>query len=311
MNFFLPGNLHLSIQWLRALCLSTLLFCAPKVTAELKSVSDAEIQSVIAPVALYPDAVLSHLLSAASYPEDIAHARRWIKENDQLSLDDQLSVAGLEGWHPSVVALIAFPQVLQKMDEQKQWTQTVGYIHSHYPRNLLQHIQALRHSAYRAGTLDRLEHNQVRYEQNQISISPLNLHIFYLPEYDTVKVFGVWPWLQFPPVNWTRTSQSQTIFYGEKIIVRREYLGAEPMWGLRRKATRDYFIPDWGQDTFPHAGSIGIHIPDHSLEFELKTPSVNHVPNYIRRERDASSKKKTYSTQSTKKTKSTFKSRTN
>ncbi|HLR86960.1 MAG TPA: DUF3300 domain-containing protein, partial [Wenzhouxiangella sp.] len=88
--------------------------------------SQGEIDAMLAPVALYPDSVLSHLLIAATYPLEVIQAARWSREHPDLRGED--AVAAVDGfdWDPSVKALTAFPELLARMDEDLDWTQNLG-----------------------------------------------------------------------------------------------------------------------------------------------------------------------------------------
>ena len=88
--------------------------------------SQAELDSMLAPVALYPDSVLSHVLIAATYPLEVIQAARWSREHPGLRGEDAVDAVEYQDWDASVKALVAFPDLLQRMDEDLQWTQNLG-----------------------------------------------------------------------------------------------------------------------------------------------------------------------------------------
>src|SRR5678815_4010853 len=88
--------------------------------------TQAELDQMLAPVALYPDALLSQVLMAATYPIEVTEAARWTRANPGLQGDDAVRSAQYEDWDPSVKSLLAFPQILARMDENPGWTQALG-----------------------------------------------------------------------------------------------------------------------------------------------------------------------------------------
>lgn len=92
-------------------------------TAESYEISQAELDQMLAPIALYPDTILSHVLIAATYPLEVIQAERWTRENPKITGDDALKAVDNKDWDPSVKALVPFPQILQKMSENLDWMQ--------------------------------------------------------------------------------------------------------------------------------------------------------------------------------------------
>mgnify|MGYP006156395167 CR=1 FL=1 len=90
------------------------------------SLSQAELEQMLAPIALYPDSLLSHILIASTYPLEVVQAQRWLEDHPKLSTDQVMSRTEDKDWDPSVKALMAFPNVLQKMSEDLDWTQRLG-----------------------------------------------------------------------------------------------------------------------------------------------------------------------------------------
>jgi hypothetical protein len=86
----------------------------------------AELDRLLAPVALYPDALLSQVLMAATYPLDVVEAARWAREHRGLRGDEAVGTAHDKDWDPSVKSLLAFPELLARMDEQLEWTRALG-----------------------------------------------------------------------------------------------------------------------------------------------------------------------------------------
>ena len=165
--------------------------------------SDAELAQMLAPIALYPDSLLTHILIASTYPIEVVEAHRWLKKNDHLSANKLAkSVEKLE-WDESVKALIAFERVLGRLSENLTWTLQLGDAFLQDEERLLDSIQTLRRQAKRAGNLDKMNNMEVSYEDDSIVIEPVEKEIVYVPYYDTRMVYGSWHWTSYPPVYWT------------------------------------------------------------------------------------------------------------
>lgn len=181
-----------------------LLLCSAGARADhQESISPAELDALLAPVALYPDTVLSQLLIAASYPLDIVQAARWSRAHPGLRGQAAVSAVEQRDWDPSVKALVAFPDLLSRMDEDLEWTERVGEVFLLAEEEVTDSIQRLRRRAHAAGHLRSGEHLQVLHERTYILIEPpLHSHVVYLPFYDTRVVYGHWWWPARAPHWW-------------------------------------------------------------------------------------------------------------
>ncbi len=164
--------------------------------------SQAEIDQMLAPVALYPDSVLSHVLIAATYPLEVVQAARWSRDNP--GLNGELAVDAVENqdWDPSVKALVAFPELLKRMDDDIEWTQRLGDAFLVQEADVVAAIQHLRDQAYASGHLRSDEHVRVVRETEVIYIEPVQTRTVYVPYYDPRVVYGRWRWTSYPPVYW-------------------------------------------------------------------------------------------------------------
>lgn len=173
------------------------------VAADIESeFTKAELEQMLAPIALYPDTVLSHILIAATYPLEVVQADRWAKANRDLTADAAVAAVENQDWDPSVKALVAFPQIIGRMSEDLVWTQALGEAFLVKEDEVLDSIQALRQQAYATGKLENLEHIKVQRESETIVIEPAVQQIVYIPYYDTRVVYGDWRWRDHPPVYW-------------------------------------------------------------------------------------------------------------
>jgi len=167
------------------------------------SVSQAELDQILAPVALYPDSLLSQLLIAATYPRDIAEAAAWSRGNPQLRGDAATRAVENEPWDPSVKSLVAFPQVLQMMDERMQWTERLGDAFMSAPEQVADTVQLLRGRADQAGNLRSSEELVVRRDYGAYVIEPAQPEVVYVPYYDPRLAYGRWWWPDYEPVWWS------------------------------------------------------------------------------------------------------------
>ena len=165
------------------------------------SISQAEIDQILAPIALYPDSLLTHILIASTYPLEVVQANRWVQANSRLSSDQILKIAAQQDWDPSIQALTAFPDVLQRMSDNLDWTQTLGDTFLYDEAFVLASIQNLRQKAYEHGSLDNLDRISVAVDGDYIVLEPYERDVVYVPYYDVKAVYGPWSWNHYPPVS--------------------------------------------------------------------------------------------------------------
>jgi hypothetical protein len=190
--------------WLTlTLALTVFTVQAEQADAVQEPFSQAELEQILAPIALYPDTVLSHILIASTYPLEVIQAERWISKNSDYQGSDAVEAVEEQEWDPSVKALVAFPQILTRLSENLDWTQRLGDAFLQDEEALLASVQTLRQRAYEAGNLDDLERVTVTREQDSIVIEPVEREVVYVPYYDTRVVYGPWHWSHYPPVYWS------------------------------------------------------------------------------------------------------------
>ena len=137
--------------------LLAMLIAAPVFAQAQRNYSQAELDQMLAPVALYPDPLLSQVLMAATYPHEVAEAARWSRAHPGLQGDDAVRAAQYEDWDPSVKSLLAFPQVLARMAENPGWTQSLGDAFLAQEPHVMDTVQQLRRRAQAAGNLQSSE----------------------------------------------------------------------------------------------------------------------------------------------------------
>lgn len=164
--------------------------------------SEALLAQMLAPIALYPDSLLTHILIASTYPIEIVEADRWITKNENLSATEVAQNLEEKDWEPSVKALVMFPKILKRLSDDLSWTQQLGDAFLESEENVLQAIQTLRYQADNAGSLDQMENVNVSRDDNNIIIQPIQKEVVYVPYYDTRHVYGNWHWPLRPPIFW-------------------------------------------------------------------------------------------------------------
>jgi len=182
--------------------LFAVLIAAPALALAQRSYSQLELDRMLAPVALYPDPLLSQLLMAATYPADVVEAARWSRANPQLAGDDAVRAAAGQDWDPSVMSLLAFPHLLQRMDENLAWTRSLGEAFLAQEPHVMETVQQLRRRAYAAGNLRSDDHILVQAEGQTLLLAPAQLQVAYVPYYDPLVVYGPWWWPAYQPVYW-------------------------------------------------------------------------------------------------------------
>lgn len=194
---------NLMLQLSRALTLCVLLVSQSfDVRAEEETLSQAQLDQMLAPVALYPDTVLTHVLIASTYPLEVVQAARWVKDNPKLTGEAAVDAVEQQSWDPSVKALVAFPQLLERLSNDLNWTQELGEAFLADETRVLASVQNLRQKAYANGSLNDTKHVVVEREREIIIIEPARKEVVYVPVYDTRVVYGDWWWPSHPPVYW-------------------------------------------------------------------------------------------------------------
>src|SRR6516164_3200847 len=168
-----------------------------------------EIEALVAPIALYPDSVLAQVLMASTYPLEIVHAARWVKEHPKVKGDDAVKAVQDQPWDTSVKSLVAFPQALEPMSDKLDWTQKLGDAFLAQQKDVFAAVQRLRARARESGNLKSNEQQNVIVEQPPagggqtiVKIEPANPQVIYVPAYDPTVVYGAWSYPTYPPYYW-------------------------------------------------------------------------------------------------------------
>ena len=188
----------------------------------------AQLEQLVAPIALYPDALLSQVLMASTYPLEVVSAARWSQANPGVTGQALEDAMQKQPWDPSVKALTAVPQTLQMMNDKLDWTQELGDAFLAQQANVLDAVQRLRARADAAGQLKTTEHQTVTKTAapsgtgrpsappnvsaapgsvaaapaTYYTIASTNPDEYYVPIYDPAVVYGAWPYPDYLPYYW-------------------------------------------------------------------------------------------------------------
>jgi hypothetical protein len=167
-----------------------------------------QLDSLVAPVALYPDELLSQVLAASTYPLEVVQAARWLKQNPGLQGEALTQAARGQPWDPSVQALVVFPDVLNRLDENLTWTTDLGNAFLDQQQDVMEAVQRMRREAQDRGALASNQAETVTTTttdtgQPLVDIEPTDPEVLYVPTYDPAAIWGSayypYPVLYYPP----------------------------------------------------------------------------------------------------------------
>jgi hypothetical protein len=250
------------LAMLLALLLALLVAHGGAHAEERPALSPQELERTLAPIALYPDPLLSQILMASTYPLEVVEAARWSRSHANLAGEDAVRAAGNEYWDPSVKSLLAFPQVLARMDENLQWLQTLGDAFLGQEPQVMDTVQNLRRRAQAAGNL-RSDERQRNVESGPLLVvQPADPQIIYVPYYDPRVVYGPWWWPNHTPVYWrpfpgyyTWPGLASSYFWGPSIRISANYFFGGFDWHRRhvKVVQHNYY---YGAARYQRAGAV-------------------------------------------------------
>lgn len=201
----------------------------PVATAATPTFTTAQIDQWVAPIALYPDSLMSQVLMAATYPANVVQAVQWSRDNPTLQGDAAIQAVANQPWDPSVKSLVAFPQLMALMGENPEWVQNLGDAFLAQPKDVMDSVQKLRLLAQQTGSLKSTPQQTVTTApvtvnqnttvaapastsssssktvaaapaQTVIKIEPADPQVVYVPSYNPSTVYGTWPNTAYPPI---------------------------------------------------------------------------------------------------------------
>jgi hypothetical protein len=163
----------------------------PDSTEGAAPLSANDLQQLVAPIALYPDALVAQVLGAATFPDQVEAAGGWLQQNQQLKGNELMKAVDKQPWDPSVKALTQFPSVMDNLAKNLSWTSSLGEAYHNQGADVMAAVQVLRAQAKAAGNLKSGSQITVVQESpNVIVIQPANPQVVYVPQYNPTVVYG-------------------------------------------------------------------------------------------------------------------------
>ncbi len=240
-----------------------------------------QLDQMLAPIALYPDALLAQILMAATYPLEVVLANRWLQDPHNASLKGDQLAAALEQqtWDPSVKSLIPFPRILHMMDGELDWTERLGEAFLADQAAVMDSVQRLRRKAEAAGTLGSAPQAVVTTQEEAITIEPPSLETVYIPVCDPSVVYGAWPYSAYPPDYFPDYFDGATAggfgcgWFAEPIVA--------PLWGWHHWEWGRHRIDIYrgrytmlNRNRAPIGGAVWEHDPTHRHGVPYRDPTV-------------------------------------
>lgn len=175
-------------------------------------VSQDDLDQIVAPVALYPDPLLAHVLAASTYPAEVAEAVRFMADHEGMRGQELAKEIRNNQWEPNVAALLQFPTVLAMMRDNADWVRKLGDLMLREEIGVLDTVQTLRNLALSHGSLRSSREQNVYTAGDIVTIEPANARDVCVPVYDPSTVYGEW-WLpDKPPLGWKPRHEGPRVY---------------------------------------------------------------------------------------------------
>ena len=165
-----------------------------------------QLDTLVAPIALYPDALVGQVLVAATYPLEVVEAAQWLQQNRNLQGLQLVDAARQQNWDASIQALVVFPDVLNRLNSDIRWTTDLGNAFLAQQADVMDAVQRMRARAQAAGKLSSNSQEtvttQTQGDQTAIQIQPANPQVVYVPYYDPEYIWGPPEWGYYPPLDY-------------------------------------------------------------------------------------------------------------
>jgi Protein of unknown function (DUF3300) len=238
-----------------------------------QQLSQGQLDQLVAPIALYPDPLLTQVLMASTYPLEVVEAARWSHDNPGVTGNALQDAMQAQSWDPSVKALTAVPQTLQMMSDKLDWTQQLGDAFLAQQQDVMNAVQSLRTQAQAAGNLQSTAQQRVTTApapqgaastsmQQAIVIEPTNPDVYYVPVYNPAVAYGNWDYPAYPPFYWSPAGfvASNVVSFAAGVAVGAAIWGGCDWWGHNVIINVNRF------NAFNHtniANNIWVHNPAH------------------------------------------------
>jgi hypothetical protein len=176
----------------------------PEVPPPSQALTPDQLDDLVAPIALYPDPLLSQILVASTYPLELVEASQWLQRNPGITGPALTQAAQQQNWDPSIQALVLFPDLVKRLNQDVRWTTNLGNAFLSQQGDVMDAVQRMRLKAQQAGKLSSTSQQTVTTTndsgQTVVQIQPANPQVIYLPEYDPAYIWG--PPLYYPYASW-------------------------------------------------------------------------------------------------------------
>jgi hypothetical protein len=217
---------------------------------EYRPLSSGELDGIVAPIALYPDALVAQILGAATFPYEIVEATLWLKDNSQFKGEALAKQVDQQSWDPAVKALTQFPSVLDNLAKNLAWTSALGEASATQQPDVMAAVQRMRAKAQAAGNLKSSPEIKVVQESPQtIVIQPANPQIVYVPVYNPSVIYGV-PYVYPGYVYVAPPPSTAVIAFGVGIAVGAMMYGGCCGWGW------SYWGTNWRGNTIVYNRNV-------------------------------------------------------
>ncbi len=254
-----------------------------------------QLDDLVAPIALYPDPLLSQVLVASTYPLEVVQAFQWLQKNPGVTGTALTEAVQQQNWDPSIQALMPFPDVIKRLNDDVTWTTNLGNAFLAQQQDVMDAVQRMRLKAQQAGKLATTPQETVTTQadngQNFIEIEPANPDVIYVPEYDPVWIWGPPIWYPYPHWWWPPRSVivgGVGFGFGGGIFIGGFFGGGwggwagwgwHPAWGSRTIVVNNAFIHRYNFNTVNvvnvHGAAVWQHDPIHRAGVPYATPQLN------------------------------------
>jgi hypothetical protein len=211
---------------------------------EEEPLDQAHLDQTLAPIALYPDSLLSQILVAATYPLEVVQATRWRQANKSLTEKQVIAAIEDKKWDPSVKALTPFTDLIARLSKDLDWLQQLGDAFLQNEDQVLASIQELRQKAHDNGSIADNDYYDVVQVDDDIIIKSTSREIVYVPYYDSRVVYGRWGWNDYQPVYWHRPSHYRLhagFYWSDRFYIRPTIFFGGFHWRSRNLVVNHHF----------------------------------------------------------------------
>jgi hypothetical protein len=254
--------------------------------AQSEQFSQAQIAQLVAPIALYPDPLLSQILMASTYPLEVIEAARWSQENPNVSGQAVQDAMQSQSWDPSVKALTAVPQTLAMMSDKINWTEQLGDAFLAQQQDVLDAVQKLRAEARASGNLQSTPQQLVTTApapadgvvssvQQPIVIEPTNPDVYYVPVYNPAVAYGAWGYPAYPPFYWSPPGfvASNVVSFATGVAVGAAIWGGCDWWHHNVIIDVNRYNV-FNRTNINIANNVWVHNPEHRGDVPYRNPAL-------------------------------------